>query len=156
MLLRHNLITKISRTIGTFTWDFWQEQTKTMPFSIVNGKNTGGIDNSAERLLSVTRELIAHAFDVDVIPSTDTEPLEPGEYQAVHFTVPAEQLGWYLGKIEAWFEDRDEVILVGSGVTMGGEGFIVMEWEECEIDPLFLKILEHEDEVTDVSVYTHS
>jgi hypothetical protein len=104
----------------------------------------------------VTRELVAHTFEIDAIPATEVYQLDPGEYQAVHFTVPADQLGWYLQKMESWFEDRDEVILVGSGVTVGGEGFIVMEWEEYEIDPLFLKILEHEDEVTDVSVYTHS
>jgi hypothetical protein len=101
-------------------------------------------------------ELVPYTFETDIIPTTDTDPLGPGEYQAVHFTLPAEQLDWYLEKIDAWFDDRDEVILIGSGITVGGEGFIVMEWEECEIDPLFLKILEHEDTVTDISVYTHS
>lgn len=104
----------------------------------------------------MTRGLIPHRFVTDAIPATEIRQLEPGEYQAVHFTVPEEQLDWYLEKIEAWFEDRDEVILVGSGATMSGEGFIVMEWEGCEIDPLFLRILEHDDEVTDFSVYTRS
>jgi hypothetical protein len=104
----------------------------------------------------MVRDLVAFGFSNEVLPPASTTQLEAGQYQAVHFTVPSEQLAWYLEKIEVWFDDRDEVILVGSGISLEGEGFIVMEWEECEIDPLFLKILQHEDVVSDVCVYTRS
>lgn len=104
----------------------------------------------------MTEGMVPYTFLNDVIPVEDTEPLGPGQYQAVHFMVPVDQLSWYLQKIEVWFDDRDEVILVASGQSMEGKGFIVMEWEECEIDPLFLKILDHEDAVMDVCVYIRS
>src|SRR5450631_4158056 len=105
----------------------------------------------------MTGEIVPYTFsDYDLLPSANTAPLAPGQYHAVHFLVSADQLAWHLEKIEIWFDDRDEVILVGSGISMEGEGFIVMEWEECEIDPLFLKILEHEDAVTDVCLYVRA
>ncbi len=102
-------------------------------------------------------EMAPYTFSTEVLPASDTDSeLEPGHYHAVHFRMPADQRLWYLEKIEAWFADRDEVILVASGLSALGEGFIVMEWEECEINPLFLKILEHEDAVTDMCVYIRS
>ncbi|MBA2681799.1 MAG: hypothetical protein H0U76_25815 [Ktedonobacteraceae bacterium] len=104
----------------------------------------------------MTRGLAPFTFSSEVLPAPSTDALEPGHYQAVHFRMPADQRPWYLEKIEVWFAGRDEVILVASGLSVLGEGFIVMEWEECEIDPLFLKILEHEEAVTDICVYIRS
>ncbi len=109
-----------------------------------------------KRIQCMARDLVVFGFSTEVLPPVSTPLLEAGQYQAVHFTFAVEQLDWYLEKIEFWFEDRDEVILVGSGVSVQGEGFIVMEWEECEIDPLFLKILAGEELVNDVCVYTRS
>ena len=83
--------------------------------------------------------------------------LAPGTLQAVHFTMAADQQPWILTKIEQWFADRDEVILVATGLTHKAEqGYIVLEWEGMEIDPLFLAILEHESLVDDYSVYTRT
>lgn len=102
-------------------------------------------------------EMIPYTFSTEVLPSaTGGNLLGEGQYQAVHFAVPADQLGWYLEKMELWFAESDEVILVASGISMEGEGFIVMEWEECEVNPLFLKILESEESVSDVCVYIRS
>jgi len=77
----------------------------------------------------------------------------PGRFQGVHFTV-ATDIDFLLGKIEQWFEDRHEVILVDSGTTAQGLGFIILEWEEREIDQLFLAILSNEESVEDFTVYT--
>ncbi len=104
----------------------------------------------------MSMQMVPYTFSSEVLPLGETADLNPGEYQAVHFRMVADQQDWYLDKIKVWFADRDEVILVAVGVSALGEGFIVMEWEECEIDPLFLKILEHEDAVTDMCVYIRS
>lgn len=90
----------------------------------------------------------------DVIPFEPSASLQEGESQGVHFTFPAEHLDWMLSKVRAWFEDSDEVVLVGYGQTeKDGLGFIILEWEECEINPLFIKLLRHEDLIEDVSIY---
>ncbi|EFH86576.1 hypothetical protein [Ktedonobacter racemifer] len=83
--------------------------------------------------------------------------IEQGVYQGVHFTVAVERLDWLLGKIKAWFANRDEVILVATGRSgKGNLGFIILEWEYCHIDPLFLAILEDEELVEDYSVYART
>ena len=83
--------------------------------------------------------------------------LEPGVLQAIHFTMPAENREWILAKIAQWFEKRDDVILVATGATeKSGQGYILLEWEGVEIDPLFLALLEHEDLVDDYCVYTRT
>ena len=96
--------------------------------------------------------------DTAVLPLAETVVrLQPGEYQCVHFTVIAEQQEWVLEKIQRWFEDRDEIILVDSGVTSKEElGFITLEWDGCQIDPLFLAILRDEDFIEDYAVYIRS
>ena len=83
--------------------------------------------------------------------------IEPGTLQGVHFTVPAQQRADILAKIARWFDDRDEVILVATGVSSKQElGYIILEWDGCEVDPLFLAILRDEEAVDDFSVYTRS
>lgn len=83
--------------------------------------------------------------------------IEQGVYQGVHFTVAAEHLDWLLEKIKAWFANRDEVILVATGKSNKADlGFIILEWEYCQIDPLFLAILDDEEMVEDYSVYARS
>ncbi|SRR6266487_2679143 len=100
----------------------------------------------------MSREMVPYTFGNGVLPQSSGEALPAGTYQGVHFTLEG-PIGPLLEKIEAWFEDRDEVILVAHGVTVRGLGYIIMEWEECEIDPLFLAILDHEDIIDDYSVY---
>lgn len=103
-------------------------------------------------------ELVPQSFAAKVLPRTgQPEPLEPGMYQAVHFIMASENREWILGKIEQWFDDRDDVILVATGESQKhGLGFIVLEWDGVEIDPLFLSILQHDEMVADFTVYDRS
>lgn len=106
-----------------------------------------------------SKEITAYSFQGTAVlpPAEAVVRLQPGEYQGVHFTMAAEQQAWVLEKIQRWFEDRDEIILVDTGVTSKAElGFITLEWDGCEIDPLFLAILRDEDLIDDYAVYTRS
>ncbi len=98
-------------------------------------------------------ELVPYTLKSDVLPESTGADLPDNMYQAVHFTFPAADLEAFLANIKRWFDNRDEVILVASGTTSQGFGFIVLEWEECEIDPLFLTVLELDQTVEDYSVY---
>lgn len=82
------------------------------------------------------------------------QPLTSGQYQGVHISCTPESLDFLLSTIQTWFDEWDEVILVESGTTNKQSlGFIVLEWEECCIDRLFLQILQSEESVIDFSVY---
>lgn len=98
-------------------------------------------------------DIVPYSFETEDLPAAVGQPL-PGQYQGVYFTLtdemPAE---WLLAKMEQWFSGRGEIILVDHGTTAKDLAFIILEWEECAIDPLFLAILEHEDGVDDYSVY---
>ncbi len=99
--------------------------------------------------------MIPYSFNTPVLPAPQQVQAIPGQYQGIHFsTVNPDVLDLILSHIERWFEDRDEVILVDNGTTASGLGFIVMEWEECTIDTLFISILKHDEMIDDFSVYT--
>ncbi len=100
-------------------------------------------------------DLVPYTFGESMLPASAGGAFPPGQLQGVHFTVTA-QISWILEKLEQWFRDRNEVILVAHGSTRQGLGFVILEWEECEVDPLFLAILEHEDIVADYAVYTRT
>ena len=100
-------------------------------------------------------DLVPYTFGEAMLPSSEGAALDAGQFQGVHFTLVA-RLDWILEKLEQWFRDRNEVILVAHGSTRQGLGFVILEWEECEVDPLFLAILEHEDIVADYAVYTRT
>jgi hypothetical protein len=97
---------------------------------------------------------------MELVPYTGKRPsvqqqLEPGVHQGVVIFVSQGHGQMIMEKIDAWFEERDEIILVDSGETMKTKtGFIILEWEEVEVDPLFLKILENEEVIEDYTVYT--
>ncbi len=89
-----------------------------------------------------------------VLPLEASPALTQSERQGIHFTFPAERLDGMLATIRAWFQDCDEVILVGYGTThKEALGFILLEWDECEIHPLFLAILRDEESIEDMSIY---
>lgn len=96
-----------------------------------------------------------YSFQSEKLPvPAATQPLDPGKYQAVHITCTPDGVSFLLNKIEIWFDEWDEVILVSHGISSKTcQGFIVLEWEECFIDRLFLQILQHEATVLDFSVY---
>src|SRR5450759_1276343 len=112
------------------------------------------VPSSQKGLPHMGMELVPYTFSSAVLPESTGADLPDNMYQGVHFTMGnTEQKHELLDKIERWFERRDEVILVGHGTTAQGLGFIILEWQECEIDPLFLAILEHDELVEDVSLY---
>jgi hypothetical protein len=79
-----------------------------------------------------------YTFETYQIPISQTREL-PGQYQGVHFTViDPNNVEWILDVVEQWYGDYDEVTLVADGTTAQGLGFVILEWEECEIEPAFL------------------
>ena len=111
-----------------------------------------------------TRDVVPYSREQEVVPyseNTDMASLPvqreslPGRCQVIHFTlVDAQSFSTLLGKVRRWFADRDEVVLVDHGTTGSGLGFVVMEWEEYAIDPLFIAFLRDEEFVDDFSIYT--
>src|SRR2546430_1066860 len=96
-----------------------------------------------------------YSFQSERLPvPQSTQPLPAGQYQGIHITCTHESLEFLLSTIQTWFDEWDEVILVESGISSKlCQGFIVLEWEECYIDRLFLQILQSEASVIDFSVY---
>lgn len=96
---------------------------------------------------------VPYTFQSDTVPFHRGDSME-GRYRGVHIIMDADNLEMLTEKIESWFNGRDEIILVDAGCSEKQEvGFIILEWEECEIDPLFLAILRDEDIVHDYSLY---
>jgi hypothetical protein len=107
----------------------------------------------------MSTQLVPYSFNSAVLPAlpTPVQTLAPGMVQGVHFTVPVEAREGILAKVERWFADRDDVIFVDSGISNKQQfGYIVLEWDGYEIDPLFLAILREEDLVDDFTVYNRS
>lgn len=94
------------------------------------------------------------SFNSAILPQSQGNALSPGQAQGVYFTMPA---GVYKGlpaKVDGWFEGRGEVVLTDFGLTDKLElGYIMIEWQEEENDPLFLAILRDEELVEDYAVY---
>lgn len=82
------------------------------------------------------------------------QPLPQGVNHCVHIVMDEADLDDMLDKFSRWFADRDEIIHIENGTSDKQRlGFILLEWEECAIDPLFLKILEEESRVIDYTTY---
>lgn len=98
--------------------------------------------------------IIPEGFQRDTLPPSSSADL-PGQAQGVFFTLELEIHEALLKKIEGWFEGRNEVVLVDYGTTdKEGFGYIILEWEECEVDSLLLAILRDEPMVIDFTTYT--
>ena len=79
---------------------------------------------------------------------------QPGRIVGVYITLLPQALEDIAAKITGWFQGREEVSLVDVGVSdKRGFGFILIEWIECDIDPLFLAILRDEEVVGDYTTY---
>lgn len=97
---------------------------------------------------------------MDLVPYTgerpvNQQPLGSGAaFECVVIIVPDEHFDHIMGKIEAWFDDRDDIILVDSGEMVKTEkSYIILEWDGVKVDPLFLKILGEEVMVADYAYY---
>jgi hypothetical protein len=91
-------------------------------------------------------------FHTKMITLTDSEALEPSQFQGVHFTL-SDEASEIMETLSRWFVDSNEVILVDEGTTAAGLSFIILEWEACTIPSAFLEVLEQDDRVSDYSVY---
>ncbi len=80
-----------------------------------------------------------------------------GQMQGIYVTLSSTDYQFLLNKIIGWFRDRDEVELIDHGVSdKVGLGYIILEWEECEVDQLFTAILRDEEIVADYTIYTRN
>jgi hypothetical protein len=103
----------------------------------------------------MSTELLPYSFPTELEAPTELTPLPGGESQGVYFTLPEDLYEDLLARVEGWFADRDEVAIVDYGTTdKQGLGYIMIEWQDYEIDPLFLAILRDEDLVEDYTVYS--
>lgn len=99
--------------------------------------------------------LVPYSFTgpVTTLPQSQGGEL-PGQVQGVYITL-ATDYQFILNKIIGWFRDRDEVTLIDHGISdKQGLGYIILEWEEYEVDRLFCDILRDEEIVADYTVYT--
>jgi hypothetical protein len=89
-------------------------------------------------------------------PRQTQQPATPGQDNGVYITLRPEYRETVLHMIMGWFAGRDEIDLVDTGISdKVGLGYIILEWEECEIDQLFLAILRDEEMIADYTAYIH-
>ena len=104
----------------------------------------------------MAQQLVPYSFNgITEYPGSQASlPTVPGQAQGVYITLHPDVLDDISEKITGWFAGRAEVGIVDVGVSdKRGLGFIIIEWLECEIDPLFLAILRDEEMVGDYTVY---
>jgi hypothetical protein len=96
----------------------------------------------------------SYSFHSPNLPVPTEQQHHEGMMYGVIFTMQQENLDFIMDKIEAWFDDRDEIILIDNHISGKQElAFISLEWQGCEIDPLFLAILREEDVILDYYPY---
>lgn len=100
--------------------------------------------------------LVPYAFTgIATLPQSPSSVPLPGQFQGVYITLISTDYQFILNKIIGWFRDRDEVELIDHGVSDKQRlGYIILEWEECEVDRLFCDILRDEEIVADYTIYT--
>lgn len=100
-------------------------------------------------------DLVPYSFTgIATLPQSRGRVL-PDQAQGVYITLASTDYQFLLNKIIGWFRDRDEVVLIDHGISdKVGLGYILLEWEECEVDRLFCDILRDEEIVADYTVYT--
>jgi hypothetical protein len=94
-------------------------------------------------------------INITTIPQSPQGKFLQGQAQGVYITLASTDYQFFLNKIVGWFSTRDEVELVDHGTSdKVGLGYIILEWEEYEVDQLFSAILRDEEIVADYTVYT--
>jgi hypothetical protein len=95
-------------------------------------------------------QLVPYPFHGVVEYPRTQQPAVPGQVQGVSITLHPDHREPILEKITGWFAGRGEIDLIDTGVSdKVGLGYILLEWIEHEIDPLFLAILRDEEVVAD-------
>jgi hypothetical protein len=96
-------------------------------------------------------ELVPYTFQGDVTPQFEQAPALPGVVTIVHFMVNDDP-SWLVEKLAVWFQDRDDISLLGSGQTASGDGYVSMAWLGSGVDLMFYNILQNDPIVDDFSV----
>ncbi len=97
-------------------------------------------------------EYVEQGFDLEQWPQHEAVP--SSRSNGVILTFSEEYLDYLLSTIQRWFSERSEVILMSYGTTdKRGLGCMVMEWDSCEIDRLFLDILRTDENIIDYAAY---
>jgi hypothetical protein len=103
----------------------------------------------------MSTESALYPFDrITEYPRSHQVSALPGQVQGVYIALSTEILDATSARFAGWFHGREEDAIVDEGTSdKQGIGFILMEWSECEIDPLFLAILRDEEMIEDYMAY---
>jgi hypothetical protein len=78
----------------------------------------------------------------------------PGEARGIYITLHPEAVDEAAATFQQWFARRSEVRIVDIGTSDKARlGFILMEWVECDVDQLFLDILDSTQVIADYTLY---
>jgi hypothetical protein len=78
----------------------------------------------------------------------------PGQAVGLYITIHPDVVEDAAAKFARWFGKRPEVHIVDVGTSdKAGLGFILMEWLECDVDQLFLDVLDDEATIADYTLY---
>jgi hypothetical protein len=91
---------------------------------------------------------------IDEYPLTELPHTRPGQVLGVYITLRPDVVDETVDEMSRWFRGWHQVRITDSGVSdKQGFGFAMVEWLECDIDPLFLSILREEETVGDYTIY---
>ncbi|MBA2395835.1 MAG: hypothetical protein H0V70_24165 [Ktedonobacteraceae bacterium] len=99
--------------------------------------------------------VVPYSFDSDVqyMPSIQMQSA-PGQAQGVYIVLHPDTIDEIEDKMQQWFEGRPQIQIVDVGTSdKQGLGFIILEWMECAVDPLFLAFLRTEAWAGDYTTY---
>lgn len=81
----------------------------------------------------------------------------PGQACGIYIMLHPDAIDEVAARFTRWFAGRAEVSVVDVGTSdKVGAGFILMEWMECDIDQLFISILDDEESIADYTLYGRS
>ena len=101
--------------------------------------------------------IVPYSFTTDVVPTVQSQQALPGMAQGVYITLHPDVLDDLSERMQRWFEGRSEIVIVDVGISdKQGLGFMILEWMECAIDPLFLAILRDAEMIGDYTTYGRS
>jgi hypothetical protein len=87
-------------------------------------------------------------------PASPPEITRPGQAVGLYIMLHPDVVEGAAAKFQQWFARRLEVRIVDVGTSDKVHlGFVLMEWIECDVDQLFLDILESEEAVADYTLF---
>ncbi len=97
-------------------------------------------------------DIVPYGFSDEAVPLQQTP--ESDDINGVVIICDQQNLATLIGTMQRWFADFGDVNIVDYGHTdKRGSGYLIIEWIFCEIDRLFLKILDSEEIVEDYTTY---